>query len=89
MLQERNSATSLSGKTNERFHTNVEDVVSAEYQVAKVCNLGTIMEFSGPLENDIHVNVTIDHLSSVFSVVFQSDQDFIVYSLNKQVQRFS
>ncbi len=56
----------------------VEDVVSAEQDVAVVCQQLVVFAFCGAFQQYVHVSVDFDHFAFVFAAVFEDDFDVSV-----------
>lgn len=71
-----------------RAYADVQHVASSDDKTSKIRRRISSAIFSGPVENDVHVTVTVNHFAAVFCVVFQFDRDIAVHFLYEKVQRF-
>ncbi len=52
-------------------HANVQNIAASHDQASKVCGWVTPAEFPCSIKDYVHVTVAVEHLSPIFSVVFQ------------------
>ena len=64
------------------LNANIENVTAAQYHVAIVGSGGVASIFGGSLQNYIHVTVGVDHSSSIFNIVLQSNAYLAVQFLH-------
>ena len=67
---------------------DVEDVVSAEQNVAVVGEHLLVFVFGCAFKQDVHVSVDFDHLALVFAAVLEDDFDVSVQLLDENVEWF-
>ena len=65
---------------------DVEDVVSAEQDVAVVGEHLFFFVFCGAFQQDVHVSVDFDHFAFVFAAVFEDDFDVAVELFYENVE---
>ena len=72
-----------------RFNRNVQNIAATKNYVAIVRRWRVTSVFCGPLKDDVHVAVGVDHVSAVLDVVLEADDDFGIQFLDQQVEWLS
>jgi len=63
---------------NRRVYADIEDITSSDDEASKVRCWIPAPVFTCPVEDDVHVTVTIDHLTAIFAIILQSDGNISV-----------